>query len=213
AEIAITGCTIQHSANYPGEEGNTVAPGGANIRLAGKAVYPINSVTISGNVLSDTTTNVDIRHAHDVAIQANTFFAPKPNHLSVEDSQRVVVVGNTFNPRQFVRPGTIRFLNCSDCILSSFTVHRFATQAGAVILDGCNGMILTGLSLTDCDSGLVIRNSSDCTVTGCRVARTTEGSHDVLIDESSRNIQLRGNVFSGTRSIAPQALTASSEID
>ncbi|MGB0598130.1 MAG: right-handed parallel beta-helix repeat-containing protein [Rubripirellula sp.] len=213
AEIAITGCTIQHSANYSGDEDRTVAPGGANIRLAGKAVYPIDSVTITGNVLSDTTTNVDIRHAHDVAIQANTFFAPKPSHLSVKDSQRVVVVGNTFNPRQFVRPGTIRFSNCSDCILSSFTVHRFATREGAIILDGCNGMVLTGLSLTDCDSGLVIRNSSDCSVTGCRVTRTTEGSHDVLIDESSRNIQLLGNVFSGTRSIAPQATTGSLKTD
>ena len=76
AEIAITGCTIQHAANYSGDKDKTVAPGGANIRLAGKAVYLIDSVTISGNVLSDTTTNIDIRHAMDVAISANNAVRP-----------------------------------------------------------------------------------------------------------------------------------------
>jgi hypothetical protein len=201
AEISITGCTIQHAANYSGPDGRTVAPGGANIRLAGKAIYPIDSVTITGNVISDTTTNIDIRHAMDVAIQSNTFFAPKPDHLNVSESQRVVVVGNTFNPRQFVRPGTIRFTNCTDCILSSFTAHRFATGDGAIVLDGCDGMILSGLSLTDCDSGIVVRKSRDCTIVGCRVSRTAEGAFDLSIDQESHRIQLHGNVFSGVVSV------------
>ena len=76
AEIAITGCTIQHAANYSGDEAMTTAPGGANIRLSGKAIYPIDSVTITGNVLSDTTHNIDIAHSVDVTIGSNTFFAP-----------------------------------------------------------------------------------------------------------------------------------------
>lgn len=198
AEISITGCTIQHAANYSGAEEKTVAPGGANIRLRGKEIYPIDSVTITGNVLSDTTTNIDIDYAYDVAIQANTFFAPKPNHLTVANSQRVVVVGNTFNPRQFVRPGTIRFQDCSDCVLSSFTAHRFATPDGAIVLDRCDGFILSSLSLTDCDSGIVIRNSKDCTITGCRITRTAEGAEDLLIDDASERISLFGNVFSGS---------------
>ena len=134
AEISITGCTIQHSANYGGARDKTVAPGGANIRLAGKEIYPIDSVTISGNVLSDTTTNIDINYAHDVAINANNFFAPQPANLHVSNSQRVVVSGNTFNPRQFVRPGTITFEDCSDCIIANSTLHKFTTDAGALIL-------------------------------------------------------------------------------
>ena len=105
AEVSITGCTIQHSANYGKDRSKTVAEGGSNIRLAGKPIYPIDSVTITGNVLSDTTTNIIVEHAMDVAISANNFFAPKPAHLHVSDSQRVVVTGNTFNPRQFERPG------------------------------------------------------------------------------------------------------------
>lgn len=206
AEIAITGCTIQHSANYSGDEEKTVAPGGANIRLAGKEIYPINSVTISGNVLSDTTTNVDIRYAHDVTINSNTFFAPKPNHLVVAHSQRIVVNGNTFNPRQFTRPGTIRFANSADCILSNSTIHHFATDAGAVILEACSGFTITGLNLSDCDSGIVLRETSDTTLANCRVMRTKNGAADIAIDQSNRGIRLSGNSWGGSSTIVPSAV-------
>ena len=201
AEIAITGCTIQHSANYSGSEAKTQAPGGANIRLAGKEIYPINSVTISGNVISDTTTNVDINYAHDVTIGSNTFFAPKPNNLLVANSQRVVVSGNTFNPRQFTRPGTIRFTDCADCVLANSTIHKFATDAGAVILDRCTGFMLTGLVLSDCDSGIILEGTSETTIANCRVSRTAEGGADIAIDKSNQNIQLSGNSFSGSTAI------------
>ena len=50
AEVAITGCTIQHSSNYSSVKGTFAAPGGANIRLLGKKVWPIDSVTITGNM-------------------------------------------------------------------------------------------------------------------------------------------------------------------
>ncbi len=205
AEISITGCTIQHSANYGSSDVKTVAPGGANIRLAGKEIYPIDSVTISGNVLSDTTTNIDVNYAHDVAISTNNFFAPQPANLHVSNSQRVVVSGNTFNPRQFERPGTITFEDCSDCIIASSTIHNFATDAGAVILNRCNGFSLNGLSLTDCGSGLVLNNTTDTTISSCRVARTKEGSTDISIDDTNKNILLIGNAFAGTTMIATEA--------
>ncbi len=206
AEIAITGCTIQHSANYSGGEEKTQAPGGANIRLAGKEIYPINSVTISGNVMSDTTTNVDIKHAHDVAIASNTFFAPKPNNLIVANCQRVVVTGNTFNPRQFSRPGTIRFTDCADCILANSTIHKFATSDGAVILERCSGFMLTGLVLTDCDSGIVLSGTSSTTIANCRVSRTADGKADLSVDDSNEEIVLSGNSFSGRALVVPAAI-------
>ena len=197
AEIAIMGCTIQHSANYSGSEESTQSPGGANIRLAGKEIYPINSVTISGNVMSDTTTNVDIKYAHDVTVSSNNFFAPKPNNLVVANSQRIVVTGNSFNPRQFTRPGTIRFTDCSDCVLSNSTIHKFATSDGAVILERCSGFVLTGLVLTDCDSGIVLKSTTDSIIANCRVARTTSTKPDLDVDISSTDIGVNGNQFTG----------------
>lgn len=206
AEIAITGCTIQHSANYSRDKKMTLAPGAANIRLAGKEIYPINSVTISGNVLSDTTNNIDINYSHDVTIGSNTFFAPKPNNLVVANSQRVVVSGNTFNPRQFVRPGTIRFTDCEDCIVANATVHKFASDQGSIILDRCSGFMLTGLILSDCNSGIVLNGTSDTTIANCRVTRTTDGGTDIAIDDSNREIVLSGNLFSGTAAIDNTAI-------
>ncbi len=205
AEVAITGCTIQHSANYGGNRDKTVAPGGSNIRLAGKEIYPIDSVTITGNVLSDTTTNLDIDHAHDVAITGNVFFAPQPANLHVRNSQRVVLSANTFNPRQFERPGTITFEDCTDCVVASSTLHRFATEAGALILNRCSGFTINAIILTECGSGLVLTNTTDTTISSCRVARTTTGSTDISIDDSNRNILLIGNAFRGSTEIAGTA--------
>ncbi|MCP4507130.1 MAG: hypothetical protein GY826_12175, partial [Fuerstiella sp.] len=203
---SITGCTIQHSANYPGSGEKTTAPGGANIRLAGKQSYPINSVTISGNVLSDTSVSVDVNYAHDIAINSNNFFAPKPHNLRVANSQRVVVNGNTFNPRQFVRPGTISFTKCDDCILSSSTLHRFSTSDGAVILDQCSGFLLNALSLSDCDSRIVLRETTDTTIANCRVIRMTAGGKSVSAGESNSRIRLNGNSFSTPPDVASGAV-------
>ncbi|MFW6171933.1 MAG: right-handed parallel beta-helix repeat-containing protein [Planctomycetota bacterium] len=206
AEVSITGCTIQHSANYGGSSDKTVAPGGANIRLAGKEVYPIDSVTISGNVLSDTTVNIDIAHARDVAISANNFFAPKPANLHVKNSKRVVLTGNTFNPRQFARPGTMRFDDCADCIVAACSLHKFTTGKGALILDHCDGFVLNGLNLTDCGSGIVLKQTRNTTLSSCRVARTTAESPDISIDDSNSGIRLMGNAFDGRTEIDAEAV-------
>lgn len=205
AEITITGCTIQHSANY-GESGEGVAPGGANIRLSGKKIYPIDSVTITGNVISDTTTSLDIQYAMDVAVNSNTFFAPKPNNVHVENSQRVVLSGNTFNPRQFTRPGTITFRDCQDCILSNCSMHKFATDVGAIRIESCSGMLLSGLLLTDCGSGILLKDTSKTTLANCRISRTTPDSFDLLVDESNDNIQLTGNSYVGYALLSSKAM-------
>jgi parallel beta-helix repeat protein len=206
AEIAITGCTIQHSANYSGDAQKSVAPGGANVRLAGKAVYPIDSVAITGNVLSDTSVNIDVGHARDVTIQANTFFAPNPDNLRVADSQRIVVSGNTFNPREFARPGTIRFARSADCILANSTIHNFAGGEGAIVLEQCSGFTINGLSLSDCGSGIVLRETSDTTIANCRVSRTQAAALDLWIDPSNQRIGLSGNSFAGRAEIASAAV-------
>ncbi len=197
AEIAITGNTIQHSANYGAKNDKTIAPGGANIRLSGKAIYPINSVAITGNVLSDTSTLVDIRHSHDVTVTGNTFFAPMPKNLTVEYSQRVVVSSNTFNPRQFVRPGIIQFSHCTDCILANSTLHHLATDKGGVRLSECSGCLLNGLIISECNSGIIVNKTNNTTISNCRVSGTQKGSFDLLMDQSNTNIKLHGNSFSG----------------
>lgn len=192
AEIAITGCTIQHSANYSGDEDQTVAPGGANIRLSGKEIYPIDSVTISGNVISDTTCNIDLLHVMDVAIAANNFFAPKLQNIRVLHGNRVVLQGNTFNPRQFVRPGWISLTDCTDCVIANSTLHHLATHEGALRLLRCKGVVMNGLVVSECDSGVRIQDSENIMMVGCLFRGTKKGP-DISLDHDCRQITLEAN--------------------
>lgn len=205
AEISISGCTIQHSANYSGDEGKTVAPGGANIRLSGKEIYPIDSVTITGNVISDTSVNVDLLHVMDVTISANNFFAPKPSNIRVSHGYRVVLQGNTFNPRQFVRPGVISFTDSNDCLFANSTLHHFATGDGAIQVQRCKGLSLSGLVLSDCGSGVRVEDSEKVLVTGC-LFRGTQKGPDLFFGESCREVVLEGNLTTSGVSVAESAL-------
>ena len=196
AEVAITGCTIQHSANYSGDEDKTVAPGGANIRLSGKEIYPIDSVTISGNVISDTTFNIDLLHVMDVAIAANNFFAPKLQNIRVAHGNRVVLQGNTFNPRQCVRPGWISLTDCTDCVIANSTLHHLATHEGALRLLRCKGVAMNGLVVSECDSGVRIQDSENIMMVGCLFRGTKKGP-DISLDHDCRQITLEANQTPG----------------
>ncbi len=208
AEVAITGCTIQHSGNYSKDKSIFAAPGGANIRIFGKESYPINSVTITGNVISDTENNIDIIHAYDVTIASNTLFAPTSDHLVVKNSERIVVSGNTFNPRQFERPAALIFTDSKDCVISSSTIHKAKNAAGAVQLNKCSGFLLNALNFSDNVAGIALNNTSDTTISNCRVSRTVEGGTDLSISNSNKDIQLSGNAFSGKSQIDQAALAS-----
>lgn len=189
AEVAITGCTIQHSANY-GQDGQTIAPGGANIRLRGKEIWPIDSVTITGNVISDTCTSIDIDRSMDVTISGNTFFAPKPANLLVSNSKRILVNGNTFNPRQFERPGTIQFENSVDCVISNCILNDFKTKDGALILKNCEGFQVRGNVLTGCESGIRVVDSRDSNIHD-NLFRKFTGKEKIEVDSKSSDLSIR----------------------
>ena len=195
AEIAIANCTIQHSSNYSKDRGTPAAPGGANIRLLGKDIWPIDSVAITGNVISDTETNIHIDRATDVTLSGNTFFAPGTDNLHVSNSKRIVVTGNTFNPRQFERPGAIRFNDCSDSLITGCTLHKFQARDAALIFTNCSGITASSLSLTDCVAGIVLQGTSDSIVSNCRILRQTGDGPPLSSDSGSKNILQNGNQF------------------
>lgn len=161
AEVAITGCTIQHSSNYGGKDYDSIAPGGANIRILGKEIWPVDSVTISGNVVSDTNVLVDISHATDVTLSGNTFFAPNPDFIHARDSKRLVINGNTFNPRQFERNGRLVFDRCSDSIVSNCTFRALQATDGAIVVRDSARFNMQGNILTGSKSGLRVIRSEE----------------------------------------------------
>lgn len=195
AEVSITGCTIQHSANYGKDREKTIAPGAANIRLLGKDIYPIDTVSISANVMSDTTVNVHLDWVADITLTGNTFFAPKTDQLHVNHGRRVVVSGNTFNPREFERPGAIRFSDSADCVIADSTITRALSPDGALILTRCDGFSLSGLNLSDSERGIVVDASRDILITGCRVARLSGGKPGIEMDRAGGGIRAEANLL------------------
>ncbi|NLT70931.1 MAG: right-handed parallel beta-helix repeat-containing protein [Verrucomicrobiaceae bacterium] len=197
AEVAITGCTIQHSSNYSGRQFDKIAPGGANIRFLGKELRPIDSVTISGNVLSDAELNIDLHTCLDITLTGNTFFAPNPDNLHVTNSKRVIVNGNTFNPREFERPGRIVFDSCQDCIFSNNTLRALLAEDGAVHVKSSTRMSLTDNLLTESSGGIRIEESSDIVVKDWIVSLSTPPADGAWIskDEASSGIVETGNII------------------
>lgn len=185
AEVAITGCTIQHSSNYSGSAFESLAPGGANIRILGKEIWPIDSVTISGNVVSDTSLLVDIQNSTDITLTGNTFFAPNPDFLHITDSKRIIVNGNTFNPRQFERPGRIKLTNSDDCILSNNTFRALKVDDGAIQIENSRGISLTDNILSESDSGVRVKNSHRILVKDWIVSGLPEGINLIFQDDVS----------------------------
>ncbi len=185
AEVAITGCTIQHSSNYGGKKYESLAPGGANVRILGKAIWPIDSVAITGNVMSDTSVLLDISRATDITISGNTFFAPNPDFLHAADSKRLVITGNTWNPRQFDRPGRLRFERCDDSILSQNTFRALAAEDGAIQIKDCQRILATGNILTESQSGITIEKSQGIVVKSWIASGLPEGSTFLKVDSES----------------------------
>jgi hypothetical protein len=107
AEVAITGCTIQHTHKAPGAANIRILGAGTDpslLRREGRATTREGHVTIVGNVFSDVMVNIELRQARGVTISANTFWEGFEHDLLVEDSMNVVVTGNNFdrNPRYLV---------------------------------------------------------------------------------------------------------------
>jgi hypothetical protein len=176
AEVAVTGCTVQHNHN---------APGSANIRIKGPSATKIKDtdelrdghVAITGNVLSDVMVNVHLDHARGVVMTGNTCWTAYEHNLLVEHSSFVTVGPNNFdrNPRYAgeEKPTTandIVFRDCTDCTLTGFTLSRTRSAPAGVSLERCGRFNVANLTILDCDGvGLLLTNLTDSRVSGCLI--------------------------------------------
>ncbi|MGA0134307.1 MAG: right-handed parallel beta-helix repeat-containing protein [Opitutales bacterium] len=162
AEVAVTGCTIQHTHK---------APGSANIRLLGAGTDPSllrregrehtreGHVTIVGNVFSDVQVNVEIRQSRGVTVSANTFWEGFDHDLLVEDSQNVVISGNNFdrNPRYLVNGNGLAEKNgvllrrVNDSAFSGNVVVGVRGREAAVDVEDGARLRITDNSILDSD--------------------------------------------------------------
>lgn len=204
AEVAITGCTIQHESP---------SPDSANIRIIGEGVGGLPNVpgktreghvTITGNVFSDVKVNVDIRDARGVTLTGNTFWMGYHWNLRIERSSQLVISHNVFerNPRYDYGTATttknaILIRDCSDSTLIGNLVHRVYGIAQAVTMENCSRMNVSDWSILDCDGiGLAWKNVRDSRLSGCIIRNDLEKNQakSLKVEGGSSN-RIIGNVL------------------
>lgn len=171
AEIAITGCTIQHTANVPNS---------ANIVFVGGDELDSNSprwghLTIADNILTDAHHNIWLKNSRGVTITGNTFGEGHQEHLLVEKCESVVVGANVFdrNPPYYATKAkdsrdVLLFRECKDCVLQGLLLKGISTKEGVIQFERCSGINLQGSSILDHgEIGISLLDCRDCWVTGC----------------------------------------------
>ncbi|OHB86178.1 MAG: hypothetical protein A2V98_21320 [Planctomycetes bacterium RBG_16_64_12] len=168
AEVAITGCTIQHTH---------AAVDSANIRFLGldSSDRRWGHLVIANNVLSDVQINVDIQLARGVSIVGNTFWMGVQHNLRIVDSTNVVVGPNVMdrNPRyqdEASADDGVLVRNCQDSTFTGLHVNGVRRKEAAVIFEDCRRLNVTGCTILDCDhAGLLLRNVTDSRVSDCLI--------------------------------------------
>ena len=180
AEVAIVGCTIQHSNG----------PNSANIRFIGTSgknkdgkpgPCAWGQLTIGNNVMSDVECNVDIQKAREVSIVGNSMWQGYKFNLRVTDSTNVVVGPNVFgrNPR-YKLPKTcdngILFQNCDNLTLTGLHIHGTQRTPAGLVLENCRRANVTNCSILDCDNlGILLKNLENSRVSDCLIQNDQPG--------------------------------------
>ena len=195
AEVAITGCTIQHRGT---------SPGSANIRIFGSS-KPYSKfekvnwgyVTITGNILGDAEINLHLKGCRGVAISNNTFWEGYKHNLLVEDCSNIAMGVNMFdeNPPYIdnivVSRNSLVVRNSEDCTFSGLHITNVRLDPAAFLIDNCNRMHITDCTILDCDNvALMLRNVSDSRVSGCLIRdnRLNSGSKPLEVVGGKGNI-------------------------
>jgi len=165
AEIAVTGCTIQHSR----------APDCANIRYIGADAKDRRwgHFTITGNVLSQVEWNIDLQKARGVTIVGNTVWNAAAGDLRAEQCSNIVVGTNSFdrNPNYGRRAkGGVVLRECEDCSLTGLHLNGVTGAAAGLILEKCRRVHVSQCTILDCDNaGVLLDQVRDSRLAGCLI--------------------------------------------
>ena len=211
-EIAITGCTIQHTHN---------APDSANIRIIGegqprpyaKGELRGGNITITGNILSDVQVNVHLQKVRGVSIVGNTLWKGYAHDLLIEGSSNIVVGPNVFdrNPRYHYGDGAsakrgLVFRDCDQVTLTGLQINNVWRKEGGLVLKRCRNFNLSGCTILDCDGcGILMDDVQDTIVSGGTVRDTRGESTEttaVVVKNGKANF-ITNNFLTGRLQITP----------
>jgi hypothetical protein len=209
AEVAITGCTIQHNHHAPGSA-NIRVKGPCETKIKGTAEMRDGHVTIAGNVISDVKVNLHLDHARGVVVTGNTFWTAYEHNVLAEHSSSVTVGANNFdrNPRYAgeEKPDTANdliFRDCTDCTLTGFLVKGTRAAPAGVTLENCDRFNVGNLTILDCDGvGLLMKGVTNSRVGGCLIRDDRPKAESLSLKATGG----RGNFVAGNSFGRPAAV-------
>ena len=187
AEVAITGCTIQHAKD---------APQSANIRILGNGFmerrgqnmpFQCGNVTIGDNVLSDVQTNIHLVGVRGATIVGNTFWQGYAHNLLIEDSTAIAIGANMLerNPLySYTSEGDcgVVLKGCRDCTITGLHLHNVIRVPAGLILEKCDRLHITGCTILDCDNaGLLVKDCTRSTIVGNMIRDDREGAQSIAV--------------------------------
>ena len=175
AEVAITGCTIQHEAKSPDSANIRILGAGTVVRRGEPQKFNCGHVTIADNVLSDVQFNIDLEGVRGATVVGNTLWQGYAANIRLNDCQQVVVGANMLERNPLygytaeARNGVI-VTNCRDCTLTNLHVHHVQDSEAGVVVRNCRRMHISALTILDCDNGgMLLDNVSSSRIAGCLI--------------------------------------------
>jgi hypothetical protein len=186
-EVAITGCTIQHTKEVPGSANIRILGRGFMNRRGQRMEFNCGNVTIGDNVLSDVQTNIHLVGVRGATVTGNTLWQGYAHNLLIEDSQSIVVGANMLerNPLySYTADGKncVVFRGCRDCTIQGLHLHNVIDSEAGFLLEKCDRIHVDGCTILDCDNvGLLLKNCSHCRVGTCVVRDDRAGAKSIPI--------------------------------
>ncbi|MCA9138174.1 MAG: right-handed parallel beta-helix repeat-containing protein [Planctomycetales bacterium] len=200
-EVAIVGCTIQHTHD---------APGSANIRINGWSderpftdERRTGNITIADNVLSDVQTNLDLQGVRGITITGNTMWKGYANNVVAKNCTHLVMTGNLYDrsPRYHYGDGAMAKLgvtieDCSDVTITGEHFGGNVIEHPAVLqLRRCDGVNVSGCTFSSIDqAGILVDEVKFGQISGCLFTGVTAESVQVS-GMSTSDVEFNANRF------------------
>ncbi|KLU05533.1 pre-neck appendage protein [Rhodopirellula islandica] len=169
-EVAITGCTIQHT--HQGKDSANIRIDLHSQQVNGTEERRHGNITISGNILSDTQVNVHLRHLRSATVTGNTIWKGFQSNVVLENCEAVTLASNAMdrNPRYHlgrhaVAKHGVQLTDCRDCVLSANVIRGVNDRPAVLELTRCRGILVQGGLFSD-DSlpAILAVECSDCMI-------------------------------------------------
>ncbi|SHF69248.1 Right handed beta helix region [Fodinibius roseus] len=209
-EIAIMGCTIQHTHE---------APDSTNIFIDGKVAAQSNTrqhkdgnITIVGNVMSDANMNIDLQNARGVVITGNTIWMGYNYNLRVHCCENFIVSDNMFDRNPVYHSSrrdnwnlAVLFSDCDGGIISGNHIRGAGEIESAVTIRDSRHMNVANCNILDFGrQGLLLENVSDSKVSDCIIRENRAEWREEAIAirwKSGRDNMITNNLFGNSFSV------------